>query len=522
MPCPAVDRDEPLKNDQDARRLAAIDIGSNSVRLVVAQLLPGGQFRVLDEERETTRLAHSLGSSGELSPQAIDATLVALRRFMTIAQGLSVANVRVIATCAVREAENGAELCRLVADQLGLTVEVISPQEEAQYAFLSVKQAFDLSERNVAVADIGGGSTEILFASGGLIEEIIPTHLGAVRLSEMLGAQLFADDYQRMTQLIDRELKQHLPKPPFVPQVLVGTGGTFTTLASILAAERGLQGTDVTGFRTSRANVKHLAERLHAMSLKQRRGVTGLNPDRADIIVPGLAVIDRLMRRLKVNTVRVHTGGVRDGLLWSMVDNLQGGSQRHADREEALRRFAVHCGADWPHSRHVGLLARQIYHQLASRFQLPPCDEALVEAAGMLQDVGYLINYDKHHKHSYHLISNSRLPGFHRRDLELVANIARYHRGAKPKKKHEPFRRLGPEEQQRVKQCAAILRIAGGLDRCYSQLVRRVQVQVENGETRMWIHSQGDAEVDLWAARRRADLFEKVFGTQLVLRAARK
>jgi exopolyphosphatase/guanosine-5'-triphosphate,3'-diphosphate pyrophosphatase len=398
---------------------------------------------------------------------------------------------------------------------------VISAQEEARYAALSVRQAFDLTDKNVAIADIGGGSTEVVFASGGLIDGIFPTKLGAVRLAEQFGSDLFGGDYQQMVLAVDQELKEQIPKLPVIPQLLFGTGGTFTSLASMLSAERGTSDTDLTGFRVTRAAVKHLAERLQGMTLRQRRSVPGLSADRADIIVPGLAIIDRLMRRLKVNALRVHTGGVRDGLLWSMAQGGPTGAPPAADRKEALKRFASQCGADWDHSRHIGQLARRIHEQLAGAFDLPADDGVLLEAAGILQDVGYLINYDKHHKHSYHLISNSRLPGFHRQDLELVANIARYHRGATPKRKHEPFRRLSPAEQLRVRQCAAILRIAGGLDRSYSQQIRDVSVQVNNGRTQIVVQSAGDAEVDVWAARRRADLFEKVFSTQVVIRVTR-
>ncbi|MFO0914613.1 MAG: Ppx/GppA phosphatase family protein [Pirellulales bacterium] len=503
----------------NVNRLAAIDIGSNSIRLVVAECLPGGQFRILDEEREAVRLGRILAGSGRIPPDSIEAATTALRRFHTIATGLDAATIRVIATCAVREAENGSEFCRHVREQIGIDIEVISAYEEAQYAYLSVRQAYDLTDRNVAVADIGGGSTELVFATRGFIDEIVPTPLGAVRLAEMFAtSRLFDEDYQCLTVEVDHILKQRINKSPFVPQVLIGTGGTFTSLASILLASRGQASAPLAGFRCTRADVKHLVERLQSMSLKQRRNVAGLNPDRADIIIPGLIIVDRLMRYLKVNNLMVHSGGVRDGLLWSIVLNRPAestGSQEQVEQD--VRRFAENCGVDWLHSRHVAHLARQIFDQLVVPFGLQPDDGPRMEFAGMLQDVGYLVNYDQHHKHSYHLICNSRLTGFHRRDLELIANMARYHRGANPKQKHENYSRLSPGEQLRVKQAAAILRVAGGLDRSHSQQVQQVDVHVQDGRTRLVVHSTGDPEVDLWGARRRADLFEKVFHTQLVI-----
>jgi exopolyphosphatase/guanosine-5'-triphosphate,3'-diphosphate pyrophosphatase len=501
------------------QRLAAIDIGSNSIRLVVAEIVPGGQFRILDEERESVRLGRALAGSGQLPREAIEAASTTLRRFHTIAVGLDASLIRVIATCAVREAENGLDLCRYVREQLGIEIEVISAYEEAQYAYLSVRQAYDLTDRNVAVADIGGGSTELVFATRGFIDEIVPTPLGAVRLAEMFtSSRLFGEDYECLTAEVDHILKQQIAKPPFVPQLLIGTGGTFTSLASVVLASRGQTSAPLAGFRCTRADVKHLIERLQGLSLKQRRNVAGLNADRADIIIPGLIIIDRVMRHLKVNNLMVHSGGVRDGLLWSIVLSQPPGAPE-AHPELVVRRFAENCGVDWPHSRHVARLARQIFEQLVVPFGLQADDAPRIEVAGMLQDVGYLVNYDQHHKHTYHLICNSRLPGFHRRDLELIANIARYHRGAKPKQKHEHYSRLSVGEQQRVRQASAILRLAGGLDRSHSQQIQRVDVSVQMGKTRLVVDASGDPEVDLWAARRRASQFEKVFDTQLIILA---
>jgi exopolyphosphatase/guanosine-5'-triphosphate,3'-diphosphate pyrophosphatase len=256
------------------------------------------------------------------------------------------------------------------------------------------------------------------------------------------------------------------------------------------------------------------------MTVKQRRNVAGLNADRADIIVAGLAIVDRLMRHLKVNDVQVHHGGVRDGLLWSMVQQLQPPEVESHDQLSAIRQFAESCGADWTHSRHVALLARQILDDLMEPYHLRAEDRKILETAAMLQDVGYLINYDQHHKHSYHLIVNSRLLGFTRRELELIANVARYHRGANPKRKHENFRRLSAQDQQRVRHLAAILRLAGGLDRSHTQQIQAVRTHVNNGQTVLSISAKGDAEVDIWAARRRAASFEKVFQTELTIAPA--
>jgi exopolyphosphatase / guanosine-5'-triphosphate,3'-diphosphate pyrophosphatase len=287
-----------------------------------------------------------------------------------------------------------------------------------------------------------------------------------------------------------------------------------------MAARRQV-GLPVRGYLLSRAEVSHMLDRLRKTPLKARRQIPGLAPDRADIIVAGIAVVDRLMRRFKVNLLQVHSRGVRDGLLLTMIDNTLGTpSTNPIDRDAAIDRFAAACTGDHElaHGKHVAILAGRLFEQLAERFQLNLEDRPFLEAAARLQDVGYLINYDQHHKHSYHLILNSRLAGFRPRELELIANVARYHRGAKPKMKHANFRQLPAEDQKRVEQLAAILRVAGGLDRSHSQLVKDVKVRIPKGasdEIELLLEADFEPEVDLWGARRRTKHFQNVFGVKL-------
>lgn len=501
-------------------RLAVIDIGSNSIRLVVAETSRDGACRILDEERESTRLAHSLAHTGRLSDASIEATMSCLRRFKKIATGLKATHLRTIATCAVREAANGEQFRRQVRDDLGMKIEIVSAQVEAQLAFKSIQNAFDVSDKNVAIADLGGGSTEVILASAGHVEEIYAMPLGAVRLTESADVtdKICGEPYDRMVGMVDLVLKRTIGRPPFVPQCLFGCGGTFTNLGSMLIAERGQAGTPLWGYQVSRAELRHLLDRLRKMSLKRRRTVPGLNADRADVIVAGLVVIDRLMRRLKVNVLRIHDRGVRDGLLLTMIDGLRTSNGDNDDRGDAVQRFAVSCGVDLAHARHVAILAASLFDQLVEPCQLKRRDKRILEAAAMLQDVGYLINYDQHHKHSYHLILNSQLPGFRRHELEMIANVARYHRGAKPKRKHANLRQLSDLDQHRVGQLAAILRLAGGLDRDHSQRIESVCVRHGDGQTELEVVAHADPEVDLWAARSRAKLFEKTFNTKVSIR----
>jgi len=513
-----MDLHQSLLSTELSHRFAAIDIGTNSMRLIIAEALRDGNYRILDEEKDSTRLGAHLSSTGKLDPEAVGRSIEALRRMKQIAEGYQVREMRVIATCAVREAADGPSFRRQVKRETGLKVECITAQKEAHLAFASVARAFDLKGKEVAVADIGGGSTEIVLASAGLIEAIYTTPLGAVRIGEMYGnaGGSWGDNYDAMLRGIDKLLKKHTEKPIFQPQLLIGSGGTFTTLAEMIMAQKKQPGLPVRGYEINRAEVTHLLERLRKMPLKARRGVPGLSADRLDIIIPGLAVIDRVMRRLHVNRLQIHDRGVRDGLLLSMLDAAVGRPEVNPhDREAAVERFAIACGTDLEHGRQVARLSGEIYAQLVEPFALDAEDRPLLEAAARLQDAGYLINYEKHHKHSYHLILNSRLAGFQPHELQIVANVARYHRGSLPKKKHACFAQLSPAEQDRVSKMAAILRIAGGLDRSHSQQVRAVEVARSDGETTMTVVADQLPDADLWGAKSRAEFFEHAFDTRL-------
>jgi exopolyphosphatase/guanosine-5'-triphosphate,3'-diphosphate pyrophosphatase len=246
-----------------------------------------------------------------------------------------------------------------------------------------------------------------------------------------------------------------------------------------------------------------------------------MTPDRADIILAGLTIIDSLMKRFRVNTLLIHTRGVRDGLVREMIDDAVGTTvDEPAHRDAAIERLAAACSGELEHGRTVALLAGRIFEQLAVPLELPPGDRLLLECAARLQDVGYVINYDQHHKHSYHLIRNSRLPGIRAHDLELIANVARYHRGAHPKRKHENLARLSSEDQRRVQRLAAILRLAGGLDRSRSQQVRDVLVRLENDRVFIDVVADQEPLVDIWGAERRTDLFERVFSMPITIRWA--
>lgn len=504
-----------------AKRLAAIDVGSNSIRLLVTEVAPDGSYRILDDEKQTTRLAGGLADTGRLTLDAMRQSLEALKRMRTIAHGFGADRLEVIGTSALREAENGEEFAKLVKDELGINMDVIPGAEEAQLSFSSIARHFDLKATNAVAVDLGGGSAEIIMVANGVVEELYSLPIGAVRLTDsfLRSDPCTEKEYGRLTQHIKKRFRKGLGRSRFAPHVMIGAGGTFMALASMSMRRRGTVYPSVGGYEMRRAEVRHILDNLKDMPLRARRDVPGLHADRADIIVAGLAVIERLMKLFHVNRLLIHDQGVRDGLMLRMIGQL---SKRKAvpveesgDPLDGVRQFAAACSVEQSHAEHVALLARQLFAQLQGPLRLDPDDALILEAAALLHEVGNLINYEKHHQHSYHLILHGNLRGLSPRQRELVANVARYHRRTGPKLKHENFARLTHTERATVRRLSAILRVADGLDRTHMQRIEQIRCACGPGRVRIRVRASSTPDVDFWGAQQKGKLFEQVFGVKL-------
>ncbi|MEM1422404.1 MAG: Ppx/GppA phosphatase family protein [Planctomycetota bacterium] len=536
MPDPIVDI--PASGAPKGGRIAAIDVGSNSIRLIVAQADESlERYRVLDDEKVITRLGKGIAATGRLDHESIEASVLAIGRLREIASGYHVSTLRAVATSAVREAVNASSFILALEQHTGVKLEVISAEEEARLAYRSVSNAFDIRDQTVAIADVGGGSTEILVCVGGLIQHVHTLKLGAVRLTERFGLGEGPDEkaYGALRSFLRDTLRSEVPKPPSVPGVMYGTGGTFTAIAQIArlqgdptrldpeAPANDLLSSSVRGYELHRSEVRHILDRLRGMTLEERREVPGLSTDRAEIGVAGIAIVDRVMRRLGSNRLVVHDGGIRDGLLLTILDEMRSGARPRSSGPAATsklmsaRWFAEKCQYEREHSEHVAVLALQLFDQLADGVGsyrpgvFTPAHRELLHAAALLHDIGYLINYAKHHKHSYHLIVHSGMRGYSHRELEIVANVARYHRRSAPKPKHAAYARLAEHDREIVRALSAILRIADGFDRTHTRQVRSIGVGIDSGVATFVASAAREPAVDLWGAEGKSDLFRAVF-----------
>ncbi len=508
-------------------RLAAIDVGTNSIRLIIVDVAGAGTYRIIDDEKIITRLGRGTAFQGVLEDEAIEESVEAIVKLVLIARSNAVDGLRLIATAAVRDARNGQRVVDLVAQRTGETLEVIQAETEARLAYRSVAAAFDVTTTDVAVADIGGGSTEVVVSIQGLIEHVYTLPLGAVRLRERFGScdDPAGDQLEAVRRYVRSVVREHVQRPANAPQILIGTGGTFTTLAAMSMHEAAVTGRAdllpgaLRGHEIQRDEIRHFTEAIRRMPVERRTMIPGLGSDRADIIVPGLVVIDRLMKRLGVNRLRVHDRGIRDGVILEMIDaiGLKGaeytGPGQTIDASGSAIEFAARCGIDEDDARHTAALATSIYDQLGKLmlFQATPADRLLLEQAAILRDVGYVVNYSKHHKHSYHLILHADLTGMDAQERRVIATVARYHRKAKPTLSHEEFAALDPDDRDRVRRLAAILRLADGLNRTHARDVHEIRIVPATDRLRFECIAPKEPAVCLWGAQRRADLFEETF-----------
>jgi len=508
----------------NAQRLAAMDIGTNSIRCIVVEADGKGGYKVLDDEKSTVRLGEQLAVSGAISPQASARALAAVSHFRKLIAGLKVGAVEAIATSAMRSASNGQELLDALSGEFGHEIKVISGLEEAGLAMLSAQRHFDMEYKRYAVFDIGGGSLEITTALGSHIEECYSLDLGAVVMTErfLRHDPPRTDDLQKLQRHVRSQLKKQVDRSKGQFHTLIGSGGTTTAIGAMAMSALGKSYASIHGYEVLRSEVVHLLAMLTRKGLAERRLVPGLNADRADIIVAGIVVVEELMRFFGANQLLVNERGIREGLIIRAMEKhglIPAAPAPRTWRESALD-FVRSCHVDEPHCLHVARLALSLFDGLSTPFNLKKSDRKLLEAAALLHDVGYFIAYSSHHKHSYHLIRHAELFGFPPRDRELIAQIARYHRKSMPKRKHETFQALSEDDRRRVERLGGILRLADGLDRRRCSAVHSLACSF--GGTLLTVRLEGDEDmsVEIFGGGAKKDLLEKAFGVRLVIAAS--
>jgi exopolyphosphatase/guanosine-5'-triphosphate,3'-diphosphate pyrophosphatase len=507
-----------LAQEADADiRISAIDIGSNSIRQTIADVSPTGTIRVVDEMKAAPRLGAGLYKKGALSEVAIQNALSTLTRMATLANQLGVKRTEVVATSAVRDATNGEEFLKLVRTETGLKVRVLRGEDEARLSFRSALAHFDLGVGRAVVMDIGGGSLELALSADGLVERLISLPLGAISVTERyLGADIKKKGMRKLRRHVWLELRRHLSARHWHATRIFCSGGTFTSLASIYLARIGMESAKtVHGTVIPRIELEHIVDMLRNMSLAERQGVPGLNAARSDIILGGLAVAAEVAARVEAKELVVSAYGIREGILLESAHVAPAPADPGEARERSVRELAERTHYEEPHSKHVQKLSLQLFDAIGQRLGCIPDDRKLLSDAALLHDIGYHISYDKHNKHSYHLIEHAELLGMTPIEQIVVANVARYHRGAEPKKKHRNYGGLERPVRQTIKRLSAMLRVADGFDRGHASAVAEIKVRwVERALRITAVPSRHiyNLRLDLWGASRKSNLLAEVAG----------
>jgi exopolyphosphatase / guanosine-5'-triphosphate,3'-diphosphate pyrophosphatase len=505
-------------------RIAALDVGSNSLHLLVVEAKPDGTFQPLAQEKEMLRLGDVVSRTGRVTDAALDGLLASIRRLAALAAANGADEMVARATAALREADNGAAVVDRIGRVTGVRVEVISGVEEARLIFGAVRASVVIDPAPALCLDLGGGSLEIMVGDGDGLHWATSVRLGVARLTAELVANdpPSGTDRRRLRQLITSVLAPVAEEiRGFAPRSLIGTSGTFCDLAAMATVEGGAPlPTSINHVTVTRDQLAAVHDEIMRRTLSSRRRMGGLDARRADLIPAGSMVLMTAMDLFGMDAMTVSDWALREGIVLDAIghhDLVDWTGDQVAIRRSSVLNLCRRCSWDERHGRQVARLALSLFDQLTDVHQLGPDDRELLEYGALLHDIGEHVAVEGHHKHTAYLIEHGRLRGFGPEEIAVLLCLGRFHRRGEPKTSFEPYATLDSDAQERVTRSVAILRLADGLDRSHQGTVRRVHVgSTKGGEVTIGIEADGDADLQLWGVRRKRDLFERVFGLPVV------
>ena len=506
-------------------RLAAIDIGTNSLHMIVVRVRPDLSFEIIDREKEMVRLGAGGLDGRALTARAMQAALQTLSRYRRLAESHQVEQIEAVATSAVREAENGGEFLGAIAEETGIRARVISGTEEARLIHRAAAYGLGLRGEVGVTIDIGGGSVEITHGTGTTLAAGRSFKLGVIRLTERFvkADPISPRDERKLVRHIDGELKAYLDEIAASGfDRVIGTSGSILSIGTIAAYEEdGAVPSAIRNRRVSAKQIHRVRKRLAGLSLQKRLLVPGLEPRRADIAVAGAILIDTILRRLGADQITLCDMSLREGIILDYIAQHRkeiAQAERYPDvRRRSVIELAERCNYASDHAQQIVKLSLALFDATRSTHALTDREREWLEFAALLHDVGVHISYERHHKHSYYLIRNGDLRGFEPVDVETIALVARYHRRAVPANGHEGYAELPGKRRKVVRTLSAMLRLAETLDRSHSQVVTGVALHDRDDDALLQLHTAGDAELELWAASRQMAPFEEMLGKPLRL-----
>lgn len=500
-------------------RIAAIDIGTNSIHMVIARATGDAGFEVVDREREVVQIGRGSFSSERLRADAIQRTVAALRRFTQLARRHQVDKILCTTTAAVREASNGGEFQRIARELAGVMPRVIPAEEEGRLIYLGVKSALQLDEHPALIVDIGGGSMQLVDGDREKCHQVVSKPLGALRLTETMidHDPPTANEMNRLKRQVRKQVRAALRAFPKSrrPERVYGSSGSIHAVAQIAHWDDFGEGIEhLNGHVLATDDLARLVRRLVRMPIEQRERLPGIDSQRAEILIPGALVLLEVLEQTGVDGITLSDFGVREGLVTDYLN-------RHAQEISSLERvedlklrsvlsLAAKFSTDMKHAQHISMLSLALFDGLRTSHGLGPDERELLHFAALLHDSGSAIGYDDHGAHSFYIVQHGNLRGLSAEEVAIVANVARYHGKPRPRRRDEGYGEL-PKSQRRVIQwLSAMLRIAEGLDRSHYQLIRSLRVARRPGALSIFVGARRDAQLELWAARRRTAPLEKL------------
>jgi exopolyphosphatase/guanosine-5'-triphosphate,3'-diphosphate pyrophosphatase len=509
-------------------RIAAIDIGTNSVHMIVVRVRPDLSFEVVDREKAMVRLGAGGLDGRALTPDAMSAALHALSKFKRIAESHQVDEILAAATSATREARNGGEFLARLERETGIRPRVISGVEEARLIHQAAVYGVDVGGGRAVVIDIGGGSVEITLGAAGALQLARSFKIGTIRLTEhfVRSDPLSERDERKIVKHVLGEIDR------YCEQILaagfdrvIGTSGTILSIGAVAAtAARGTPPAELRNLHIAVKQLRKVRKQVTELDLEHRLAIPGLDPRRADLVVAGAVLLDTILRRLEAEELTLCDLALREGLV---LDYVRRNRRQIAQidsipdvRRRSTLELAERCSYYAEHSNQVVRLALALFDQTRAMHGLTDREREWLEYASLMHDIGGHISFSGHHKHSYYLIKNGDLRGFHPDEIEVMALVARYHRRGTPKRSHPQYAQLPATLRRTVRTLASILRVAESLDRSHAQPISGLEVHDHGDDVVIQLHSGGDAELEVWATARHLEPFEQVVSKPVRLEIA--
>lgn len=496
--------------------LAAIDIGSNAIRLSIGRIENDRTVTVTDNYREAVRLGRDVFTKHSISEEAMDAAVNAFKRFREIIDRNSVTFTRAVATSALREAMNSDSFNDNVSNASGIDIDIINAEEEARLIHLAVSEKVNLKNRTALLIDIGGGTTEVTLTVDGSILATESFRLGSVRLLQLLedkkqGEKKFNLLVEEYVEAAQRRLKKEISGRKI--ELCVGTGGNIEALADL---KKDILSKEKNG-SFSADDLNSILKKLMSLSFEDRVQQLRLRPDRADVIIPASIILREIVKVAGIAEVLVPDVGLKEGLIIDMVQTVYG-EQKRSNRDQVMTS-ALEIGRkysfDEQHGTSVARYATELFDQTRNLHNLALEHRLLLEAAAMLHDVGTYISMTAHHKHTHYLLTATPVIGLTQKQMQIVANVARYHRKSFPKMQHDHYKVLSPKERVIVTKLAAILRLADAMDNEHASRISSFTIEHKKPGFTFHLHGDGDLLLEKWALMNKAKLFEEVFGVKV-------